>query len=72
VRDWNRILPGLIFSVLGVRIAYDARLTSRADRIRAATPWNGWMPLSHYRQVNGTVIAIFGLFFLALGLEGIA
>ena len=66
------IVPGVIFSVLGVRIAYDARLTSGAERIRAATPWNGLVPLWWFRQWAGAMIAIFGLFFLGLGAEGIA
>jgi hypothetical protein len=66
------LLPGFVFSVLGVRIAYDARLARGADQIREATPWNAWAPLWYYRQLNGAVIAIVGLFFLGLGAAGIA
>jgi hypothetical protein len=65
------LVPGVVFSVLGARIAYEARLARGADQIRAATLWNAWTPW-YYRQVNGAVIAIFGLFFLGLGAEGIA
>jgi hypothetical protein len=66
------LVPGVVFSVLGVRIAYEARLARGADQIGAATLWNAWTPIWYYRQVNGAVIAIFGLFFLGLGAEGIA
>jgi hypothetical protein len=66
------LVPGLVFSVLGIRIAYDPRLARGATQIREATPWNAWIPTWYYRQVNGAVIAIFGLFFLGLGAEGIA
>jgi hypothetical protein len=37
-------VPGVIFSVLGVRIAYDRRLARGADQIREATAWNAWTP----------------------------
>jgi hypothetical protein len=66
------VVPGVIFSVLGVRIAYDRRLARGADQIREATAWNAWTPAWYFRQVNGAVIAIFGLFFLGLGAAGIA
>jgi hypothetical protein len=38
------VVPGVIFSVLGVRIAYDRRLARGADQIREATAWNAWTP----------------------------
>jgi hypothetical protein len=66
------LVPGLILSVLGVQIAYDARLGRGADLIRKATTWNAWIPTWYYRQVNGAVVAIVGVFFLGVGAEGIA
>jgi hypothetical protein len=66
------IVPGVIFCVLGVRIGYDPGLARGADQIREATPWNAWTPAWYYRQANGAVVAIFGLFFIGLGAIGIA
>lgn len=66
------LIPGLLLAVLGVRIAYDGRLARGADRIRDATPFSAYLPSWYYRQVNGAVIALFGLFFIGLGAEGVA
>ena len=66
------IVPGVILSVLGVRIAYGRGLTRDAERLKNTTPWNAWLPLWYYRQVSGAVICIFGLFFLGLAADGLA
>lgn len=65
------LVPGVIFLVLGVRIAYDSRLSADADRIRGSQPWNAGTPLWAYRQINGAVIAVFGIFFLCFAAAGI-
>jgi hypothetical protein len=64
------VIPGAIFVVLGARIAYDDRLAAGAERIRSSQPWNAGLPLGAYRQISGAVIAVVGIFFLAMAAAG--
>ena len=66
------VLPGVALCVVGTRIAYGHRGAADYVRWRRLVPgWGLGTSVEAHRQIEGGIIAIFGLFFLILAITGI-
>jgi hypothetical protein len=67
------IVPGLIFCVIGARIAYGHRGADDYLRLRASIPWwgSGTSPNVH-RQIEGGILCVVGIFLVCLAAAGFA
>jgi hypothetical protein len=67
------VIPGLIFCVLGTRMAYGHRGADAYLRHRSLAPWWGvGTSLNAHRQIEGAVVCVIGVFLLCFAGAGVA